>query len=222
MMGLAGGIALLLAAEGAPALSPVEDDRTIALALLERTERVLDSLTSYVCVIENMVRSMDKSVTERKTLHYTWVRPGHIRIRILEGGKGEIYLDPETGKVRARLPGMLSFLRVTLDPRDPRLTDPRGFHVSESSWFHMIRTWKKRVQEAPEVRVRVRGDTLIIETAGLVDDPHGEYRTALYLSDEIFLPLGARAWDQEGDLVHEAWFREVERNTVPDPERVRF
>lgn len=208
----------VFALTGSTATSPRDE----ALLWLERVEERLSRVESYSCRIESMIRSMDKTVTEEKVFHYTWVRPGVFKIRVLQGGMGEVFVDPREEKARARLPGPLSLFRVSLDLDDPRFTDVRGFHILESSWFSMIRTWIQRAKEAPEVRVERSGDTLVVETSGLANDPHGEYRARLYLDVSTLLPLGARAWDQEGGLVHEAWFRDIAVNTGLRPEDVRF
>ena len=205
-----------------PSVVGTDFQRDKALQVLEQALQALDSLQAYRCRIRSMVRSPDKRRTDHKVMEYTWIAPGHIHIRLLQGGIGEIYMAPGASKVRARVPGIFSFLKISLDLRDPRLTDLRGLHVSESSWLTMVRTWVIRAKNAPRVAVYRSGDTLAVETSGMEKDPFGEYRAILYLDGKTFLPVGGRAWDREGDLVREAWFERVEVNPPVRPKDIRF
>ncbi len=222
---------------GFPALAPAQDTSTEtpesavdtvqsdpraevreAVAALEQA---LSGIESYTCILESYVKARDGK-EEHKEYEYAFVRPGYVKMKVIRGGKGEVFYDPTTGKARGRKPGMLSVIRLTLDVNDKRITSIRGHRVDETSWFYLLESWKTYVEQADSVALRKEGNTLVLEAYGIPENPYDEVAMRLYLDAQTHLPLKFEALDANGEVVHRVAYRDVKLNPGLKPDDLRF
>lgn len=219
-MHLLAGLLLVSLLQEAPA-DTVTDPRAPVREAVAALEEALSGIESYTCILESFVLGFNGE-EERKTYEYSFVKPGYVKMKVIKGPAGEAFFDPTTGKVRGRKPGLLSVVRLTLTPDDKRVKSVRGHRIDETSWFFLLNSWKVYVDKADSVALEEKGDTLVLFATGIPENPYKETTMKLYLDAKTHLPLGFEAFDAEGNLTHQVWYRDVKLNPGLKPEDLRF
>jgi outer membrane lipoprotein-sorting protein len=109
-------------------------------ALLEKAWSRFESLRTYECLLESY--SSNGRDAETSLYQYYFKKPGFIRARMLEGrNPGTILIyDPHKNRVRVKVGrGLLSLLRLSLSPSNPKIVDLRGYGLDHSDWGWFIR-----------------------------------------------------------------------------------
>lgn len=221
-----GGTILLLlgfsyAQEVEQADSLQTDPRAAVREAVAAFEQALAGIESYTCKLDSYAKGKDGK-EEHKVYEYAFVQPGYVKMKVIQGGAGEVFYDPTTGKARGRKPGLLSVVRLTLDVNDPRIRSVRGHRVDETSWFYLLDSWKTYVDKAESLALQQKGDTLLLEAWGIPPNPYDEVAMRLFLSASSHLPLQFEALDSTGAVVHRVIYDDVTLNPGLKPEDLRF
>ena len=103
-------------------------------SLVAAFQAMYESLSDYQCRMHEECRQGSRR--EERTINFYFKKPRFIRMDILEGNRfgdtGSVGVYRNDGKVRGRKGGVLSFIAITVDKRDPQATTIRGLAFDES------------------------------------------------------------------------------------------
>ncbi len=193
------------------AVSPVSAD-----SVLTKSLSAFQALRDYQCTLYSHMTKGNKK--EDRVYLYRFMKPHWIYMKVIKGSsKGaEIVYNPETGKIRAHKGGILSKIKLTLDPTDKKVLSLRGHRVDRTDFGTILNAWirvRDRVKVV-EFGGRVDGiECIVLEAKGL--DPslwNGADRARLYIRTDNYLPYVREEY--EGDkLVHRAIYKDLKINT---------
>ncbi len=180
-----------------------------AEVVIAKLDSVWQSIHDCRCTMEVYVRAGGKE--ERHRGEYLFMKPNWIRFRITDGDDAgsDAVFDPEAGVVRARGGGILSIVKVSLPPTNPRVRSIRGHRFDQNNFGRIVERWRYYLA-CGSAQVEQRGDTIIL--AGEADDTsrfYGTKRETLYVSAKTFLPCGFDQYDATGVLIRRVRFVDV-------------
>jgi|AMFO01.1.fsa_nt_gi hypothetical protein len=186
-------------------------------------EDALGKIKNYECTLVSEVWKGDKK--EYKVYEYHYVHPDFVKMKVIKGDSkgGEAFYDPTSGKVRARKTGLLSVVRLTLDPTDKKVTSIRGHKITETSFFYYFNKWKNYTTYANVYRDTLDNGHVVLVAEGLkTEENYGAVKATLEFDPKTWLPVKLEEYDADGKLIHRVMYKDVRINTGETPEDLRF
>jgi outer membrane lipoprotein-sorting protein len=179
---------------------------------LARMRRRLDSIRDYRCLYASAAVKGPRR--EESVMKYFYKKPGLIRAEIIDGAHQGTILIAREGKVRAQPAGILSAFVFKFPADHPRVTDPRGNRLEETSWEffvdeHLARLDLLRLLSAR--RETLDGEEALVLEAASADPARtrGIAREVLWVSVADDVLLRVEMHDARGLLVQEARFTDI-------------
>ena len=193
-------------------LSSVSQAQQGASQIYGKALKAWEGVKDYTCIMDSYNRLGDKE--ESKTYQYWYLKPGYIRMKVIKGkGKGgEVYYDPTRKKVRGHKGGFLSFVVLTLDPNDKRVTSIRGVRVDQTTFGYILAQLKPYVDAGECQVVEENGMKGPVCTAGN-QAYHGDIWKEKVLFDQNNLPVVWERYGKDGTLLYRLVCRDVKLNS---------
>ena len=191
-------------------ISPVSAD-----SVLQKAMNAFEALHDYqTTLVSHMIKGKKK---EDRVYLYKFMKPHWIYMKVIKGkDKGaEIVYNPITKKIRAHKGGLLSKIKLTLDPTDKKVLSLRGHRVDRTDFGSIISQWLKVKDKVKVVGIGGRVDGIectVLEADNLNPaEWHGADRAKLYIRTDNNLPYVREEY--EGDkLVHRAIYKDLKIN----------
>ncbi len=185
-----------------------EDPKGLYQQALEAWQGVKD----YTCVMESYNRLGDKE--EYKTYEYWYLKPGYIRMKVVKGkGKGgEVFFDPKKNKVRGHKGGFFSFIVLTLNPDDKKVTSIRGVRVDQTTFGYILFQLKPYV-EAGECQMLEGRERKGLTCTAQGQSYHGDIWKDKVVFDESMMPVVWERYGKDGTLLYRLVCKDVKLNT---------
>lgn len=181
-------------------------------------KKAWQTIEDYECSLESEVRQGNEK--EYRVYEYKFKKPKWIFMKIVVGkDKGaKLVYNPITNKVLACKSGLLSFIKITADPTDRRITSIRGDRIDESYWGTIFEGGSYDLKNSEQ---RIAGEeifegrkTWLIEVVTSKPELNrGIAKEKFWIDQEQHLPLRFEQWDKEGTLVHRVVYRQIKINT---------
>jgi len=183
-----------------------------AQGLYQRALEAWQGVEDYTCVMESYNRLGDKE--EYKTYEYWYLKPGYIRMKVVKGkGKGgEVFFDPKRNKVRGHKGGFFSFIVLTLDPSDKKVTSIRGVRMDQTS-FGYILSRLKPYMETGQCQEFTEGGKKGLDCAAKGRSHHGDIWRDKVVFDERLMPVVWERYGKDGVLLYKLVCRDVRLNS---------
>ncbi len=186
-------------------------------AILSEFKSKWEAVKDYTCKMDTTVTK--GKVTQRNVIAYAFKRPNLWRNEVLEGkDEGGAAALGRNGKVRAHGGGVLSVIKVTMDPEDKRLLDLRGARADEADFGSMVRLFEKRGEDwntkrLPDETLRGR-PCFVIERSGK-PNADGETRQVLYFDTQTMMLRASKLYEGSR-IVDDTYYDEVKLNANLD------
>ncbi len=185
-----------------------EDAQGLYVKALRSCHRVED----YTCIMESYNRLGNKE--EHKTYKYWYLKPGYVRMKVVKGkGRGgEVFYDPNRDRVKGHKGGFFSFVVLTLDPNDKRVTSIRGVRVDQTSFRYILSQFRPYVDADQCQKVDEQGMEGLVCSAG--DEPyHGDIWKEKVLFNQSLLPVVWERYGKDGTLLYRLVCTELKINS---------
>lgn len=216
-------------APAAPAAEPAAAAAKPAGALLDDAspEAILDAFEARWKALKDCAFTMDTTVRrgtkeDRSTLRFGFRHPALFYSHVLGGrDEGTWVWRGADGRIRARKDGVLSLIKITMEPDDPRLADVRGARLQDADWGAMVRGFRRRAKagwtfrRAPDAPIR-GADCFVVEATGPAD-AMGETREAFHF-EKANLNVRARGlWEGDRQVDDTLYYdAEIDRGLTAD------
>ncbi len=183
-----------------------------AQGLYNQALKAQQGVKDYTCTMESYNRLGDKE--EKKTYRYWYLKPGYIRMKVIEGkGKGgEVFFDPTRNKVRGHKGGFFSFIVLTLEPTDKRVVSIRGVRVDQTSFGYILDQLKPYVKAGECKEFNSKGIKRI-ECSASTKAYHGDIWKERVLLDNNLMPVLWERFGKDGTLLYRLSCTDVKLNT---------
>ncbi len=193
-------------------------------SLLTQIQSRLSEIRDYTCTFESYER-LDKK-TQDRTYEFKYMAPGWIRMKIIKGdNKGaEVAYNPETKKVRAHKGGLLSAIKLTLDPSDKKVTSLRGYKITDAPFPALIEMLQEALQDAGNATVTQEGEqwVLVIDQIQHPDNFHGTSKFEVKIGTDDLFPREVLQYDAEGNLIKRLTYQNIKVNVGLSQEDFRM
>ena len=166
----------------------------------------------YSCVMESYNRLGDEE--EYKTYQYWYLKPGYIRMKVVKGrGKGgEVFYDPTRDKVRGHKGGFFSFVVLTLEPNDRKVTSIRGVRVDQTSFGYILSQLRPYMDAGQCKKIEMEKMKGFVCTAQK-QSHHGDiWKDKVFLNGGL-LPVMWERYGKDGTLFYKLVCRSVKINS---------
>jgi len=166
----------------------------------------------YTCVMDSYNRLGNRE--EYKTYEYWYLKPGYIRMKVINGkGKGgEVFFDPTRNKVRGHKGGFFSFVVLTLEPTDKRVTSIRGVRVDQTSFGYILDQLKPYV-EAGQCKVIEENGMKGLECTATDKAYFGDIWKEKIIMDNSLMPVVWERYGKDGTLLYKLVCKGVKLNS---------
>ncbi|MEJ5308062.1 MAG: hypothetical protein WHT27_07180 [candidate division WOR-3 bacterium] len=119
-------------------LTLFSDPKEESLKILNSFKSILDTTTTYTCILHEYVKSNNKSTDNY--WDYKFLKPKYIRMESIKGDRlgSKAFFDCKTQKVTGRQGGILSKIKLTLDLSNSLVKNIRGITIAESDWPYVL------------------------------------------------------------------------------------
>lgn len=119
-------------------LTIFSDSKDESLQILNSFKSILDTTTTYTCILHEYVKSNSKSTDNY--WDYKFLKPKYIRMESIKGDRlgSKAFFDCKTQKVTGRQGGILSKIKLTLDLSNSLVKNIRGITIAESDWLYVL------------------------------------------------------------------------------------
>jgi outer membrane lipoprotein-sorting protein len=159
--------------------------------LLQMINQRFSSLKDYQCQV---ISTKYRTGTPKQDGHkYFFKKPHLIRLEVNIGNdKGAVAVFNKEGKVRAHAGGILSIIKITMEPNDKRLKDDDGSTFVESHLGGTIKDIEKAIASGKATIVAPQGD----QKTYLIQVERPNRKDIIFIDSQLLLPT---AWDTYKD-----------------------
>jgi len=191
------------------ALAGVLQAQEGAQGLYDRAWQAWQGIKDYTCILSSYNRLGDKE--EYRTYEYWYLKPGYVRMKVIKGkGKGgEAFYDPHRHKVRGHKGGFFSFVVLTLEPTDKRVTSIRGARVDETTFGYILSQLKPYIDHGQcEV---AQGNFVTVSCKSPVPY-HGDIFSEKVVFNNQLFPVVWERYGKDGTLLYRLECKDVRIN----------
>ncbi len=183
-------------------------------SLLQKVQERLSEIRDYTCTFESFEQLGNK--TQDRTYEFKYLASGWIRMKIIKGdNKGaEVAYNPETKKVRAHKGGLLSAIKLTLDPSDKKVTSLRGYKITDAPFPALVTMLQEAIQDAGSVALQQKDEEwlLVIDQLQHPENFHGTSKFEVRISAQDLLPKEVLQYDADGNLIKRLTYWNIQIN----------
>lgn len=199
-------------------LAPSAAEAPTVPSVVEAFAAMYESLSDYQCRMEE--ECWQGSRHEQRTINLYFKKPRFIRMDILKGNRfgdtGSVGVYRGDGKVRGRKGGLLGFLAITVDKRDPQATTVRGLAFDESDLQATLEKMRFHLAESA-CTLAVSGG--LYELTFEPRDPSrngGVTKDVIRLDVVNLLPASSDSWEGAQLVQHAEWTSYLIDAHLPD------
>jgi len=189
---------------------------TIELSVISKALSAFDSLDTYSVTLKALCCDSDEEIK------YAYKKPGFIRMDFINPHEGAaLVYNPINKKVRLKPFGLFSFFKLTLNPDNSLITNPKGHQVDKSDIGALLRKMDtllvngySEIKQSEDINDRLCDVYEIFDTNMFSVDDINKYK--VWLDKEIYLPLKVEAFDTSNVLIESVLMDDLQINVTFD------
>jgi outer membrane lipoprotein-sorting protein len=187
--------------------------------VIRKTQEANNKVSTIYSILEVYYRAGNNE--EYFTYKFYYQKPDKIRLEVLEGKDKGTIMVYQTGKVRYKKGGLLSFIPLSLNVDDPLVVSIRKGQIPDLTFDYIIDLLLTNNPSALKETVLLNYNCYVIEIGNSKDKLYNYSFQRIYIEKNSFLPVSLEQYEDikgERTLVHRRVYKNLQINIKLDPQ----
>uniref|UniRef100_A0A7C3MH74 DUF1571 domain-containing protein n=1 Tax=Dictyoglomus thermophilum TaxID=14 RepID=A0A7C3MH74_DICTH len=187
--------------------------------VIRKTQEANNKVSTLYSILEvyNRLGNNEEYITYK----FYYQKPDKIRLEVLEGKDKSTIMVYQTGKVRYKKGGLLSFIPLSLNVDDPLVVSIRKGQIPDLTFDYIIDLLTTNNPTGIKETVFLNYNCYIIEIGSSRDKLYNYSFQRIYIEKNLFLPVSLEQYEDikgERTLVHRRVYKNLQINIKIDPQ----
>jgi|UniRef100_A0A7C3WN35 outer membrane lipoprotein-sorting protein len=187
--------------------------------VIRKTQEANNKVSTIYSILEVYNRAGNNE--EYFTYKFYYQKPDKIRLEVLEGKDKGTIMVYQTGKVRYKKGGLLSFIPLSLNVDDPLVVSIRKGQIPDLTFDYIIDLLLTNNPSGLKETVLLNYNCYVIEIGNSKDKLYNYSFQRIYIEKNSFLPVSLEQYEDikgERTLVHRRVYKNLQINIKFDPQ----
>lgn len=187
--------------------------------VIRKTQEANNKVSTIYSILE--VYNKAGNNEEYFTYKFYYQKPDKIRLEVLEGKDKGTIMVYQTGKVRYKKGGLLSFIPLSLNVDDPLVVSIRKGQIPDLTFDYIIDLLLTNNPSGLKETVLLNYNCYVIEIGNSKDKLYNYSFQRIYIEKNSFLPVSLEQYEDikgERTLVHRRVYKNLQINIKFDPQ----